>query len=90
MFDWFKNKGKEPTNVVPFPVKDKEMPSKVVPPPLPEKSSEVCYRIGMTNDNRITLQMGYSEVTMNRRGVDNLIQQLAVFRDQLQIENDDE
>lgn len=48
-----------------------------------EKPSITYYRLGVTNDNRVSFQMGYSEITMNRAGVDNLIRQLAVFRDQL-------
>ena len=53
----------------------------------PEKSPTVCYRIGVTEDNRISLQMGYTEITMTRAGVENLIRQLSVFRDQLPAED---
>jgi hypothetical protein len=54
--------------------------------PVPEKPATVYYRIGVTNNNRVSLQMGYSEVTMNREGVESLIKQLSVFRDQLLVE----
>ena len=78
MFDWFKkNKGQE-TNVVDFP-KDYIKP---VPPPEPEPA-KVFYRIGVTDNNRVAFQMGYSEITMTKSGVQNMIEQLAVFRDQL-------
>lgn len=85
MFDWFK-KNKEPSNVVPFPdhrtygVDDKQ----ALPlPEEPEKPATVFYRLGVTDKNRVSLQMGYSEITMNKAGVQNLIDQLSLFRDQL-------
>lgn len=66
--------------MVPFP-KPEAVP--YVEPPKPEEPATVFYRIGVTDKNRVSFQMGYSEITMNRDGVDNLIQQLEVFRDQL-------
>lgn len=82
MFDWFKgNKGKETTNVVPFP--DKKETGYITPESEKEKPATVFYRIGITDKNRVSFQMGYSEITMNKDGVNNLIQQLEVFRDQL-------
>ena len=65
-------------NVVKFPA-----PKAVPNVPEPEKPANIFYRIGTTDKNRISFQMGYSEITMNREGVDNLIRQLEVFRDQL-------
>lgn len=87
MFDWFKKKTTEPTNVVPFPE-----PKAVPKPELPkeEKPATIFYRIGVTDKNRVSFQMGYSEITMNKAGVDNLIRQLAVFRDQLEDEEGSE
>jgi hypothetical protein len=75
MFDWFKPK----SNVIQFP----EIPKTVVTPPEPEKPVTTYYRLGLTSNGRVSLQMGYSEITMNAGGVDNLIQQLQVFRDQV-------
>lgn len=46
-------------------------------------AEEIQYSIGVTNESRIALKIGYSTLTMNRKGVEDLIQQLAVFRDQL-------
>jgi hypothetical protein len=43
----------------------------------------------MTNNNRVSFAMGYSEITLNAGGIDNLIKQLELFRDQLQEENDE-
>ena len=78
MFDWF---GKRPdyTNVVKFPEQIK-VPTPYIEQPTPE---EIQYSIGVTNEGRISLKLGYSTLTMNRTGVEHLIQQLAVFRDQL-------
>ena len=85
MFDWFKKKTSEPTNVVPFP-ELKELPKMGLP--KEEKSPNVFYRIGITDNNRVTFQMGHGEITMNKEGIDNLIRQLSVFRDQLEDEED--
>jgi hypothetical protein len=53
----------------------------------PEKPATVFYRLGLTDNNRVAFSMGYSEITMNQAGVDNLIQQLQVFRNQLHDED---
>lgn len=81
MFDWFK-KNKDSSNVIDFPVPKSVPPMPEVVPP-PEKPATVFYRLGVTDKNRVSLQMGYSEITMNKAGVQNLIDQLALFRDQL-------
>ena len=75
IFDWFK---KDKDNVVNFPT-----PHVVPPVPVPEEPATIFYRIGATDKNRISFQMGYSEITMNRGGIDNMIKQLEAFRDQL-------
>lgn len=89
MFDFFKNKRSE-SNVVPFPQKeeckgcslDTDVPSKK------EKPHTTFYRIGITDSNRITFQMGYSEITMNKQGVQNLIDQLELFKNQINEEDE--
>ncbi len=84
MFDFFKFKQKasdeEKTNVVKFP----EL--KAAPPPTPEveKPATIFYRFGVTDKNRLAFQMGYSEITMTREGVQNLIDQLEFFKSQLE------
>lgn len=87
MFTWFGKKDKTPSNVVPFP-EPKEVPKmpQVKPPKEEEKPAITFYRLGLTDNNRVSLQMGYSEITMNVNGVNNLIEQLELFRDQLQEE----
>ena len=77
MFDWFKKA--DYSNVVKFPAPAPY----IVPPEPPEEPTKVFYRIGVTDNNRLAFQVGYSELTMTRKGVQNLIEQLQVFRDQL-------
>jgi len=71
--------GADMSKVIPFP----EL--KVAPPPMPEvvKPAHTYYRLGLTDNNRVSLTIGYCEVTFNAKGVDNLIAQLTLFRDQL-------
>jgi hypothetical protein len=75
MFDWFK----KANNVVPM------FPDQVpfVEPPKQEKDSTTYYSIGHTDDNRVSLKMGYSTLTMNSQGVQNLIDQLELYQRQL-------
>lgn len=86
MFDWFKKKS---SNVVPFPEK-KEVNRDYIPPEEKEKPAHTFYRLGITDNNRVSLQMGYSEITMSAQGVDNLIQQLEVFRNQISTDTEEE
>jgi hypothetical protein len=86
MFDWFKKD--KTSNVIPFPEKKEDY----ITPELPKKEepSITYYRVGITNNNRVSLQMGYSEITMNAAGINNLIKQLEVFRDQLAEQDEDD
>jgi len=79
MFDLFK-KNKMPKNVVPFPA-PQSVPS--VEPPEPKKEPKIYYTFGLTDDNRLTFQMGYTTLTMNREGAQQLIDQLEFFKSQL-------
>lgn len=72
-------------NVIPFPDK---VP--YIVPPVPEEPAKVFYRLGVTDKNRVALSMGIYEITMTKAGIENLIQQLQVFRDQLQEETVEE
>jgi hypothetical protein len=78
-----KKVGEDMNKVIPFPEVKAVPPMPQVEPPK-EKPATTFYRLGLTDNNRVSLQMGYSEVTFNAEGVDNLIAQLTVFRDQLQ------
>lgn len=79
MFDWFKKR--EYSNVVPFPE------PKAVPydePPVPEeKDPTIHYTIGHTDDNRVSFRVGYATLTMNHVGVQMLIDQLELYKNQL-------
>jgi hypothetical protein len=90
-FKWF-DRGDKPTNVVEFPTPKvvPPMPYIVPPAPAPEEPAKVFYRLGVTDKNRVALSMGMTEITMTKAGVENLIQQLQVFRDQLRDEEQDE
>lgn len=90
MFDFFrfiKKNGDdmEKTNVVKFPEPKShpKMPEVEPPEPEPEKAGRTYYRLGLTDNNRVSFTMGYSEVTMNRLGIQNMIDQLSFYRDQL-------
>ena len=77
MFNLFGKKDKD--NVVDFP--------KLVEPPKPEPKKEepakIFYRLGLTDNNRVAFSMGYSEITMNKEGVQQMIDQLEFFQSQL-------
>ena len=88
MFNWFKKDKAD--NVIPFPDAKSVPPMPYVEPPKEDKPAITFYRLGVTNNNRVSLQMGYSEITMNAAGVNNLIRQLELFRDQLSEEEADE
>ena len=83
MFDWFKKS--DYTNVVKFPEPKTITGVPYVEPPNKEQE---YYSIGVTSENRITFKTGISTLTMNREGVENLIQQLSVFRAQIKEEPD--
>lgn len=90
MFNWFGNKDKEnDSKVIKFP-EPKSAPSmpKVEPPKQEEPPAKIYYRLGLTDNNRVAFSMGYSEITMNAQGVQNMIDQLAFFKTQLQDETD--
>lgn len=84
IFDWFKKP--DYTNVVKFP----ETKTPYIVPPTREPETKVFYRIGVTDKDRLAFQVGYSELTMTRKGVQNLIEQLQVFRDQLKDSEDND
>lgn len=83
MFNLFK-KNKMPENVIPFPAPKVVEP--VEPPPTPKKEASIYYAIGHTDDNRVSFRMGYSTLTMNSQGVQNLIDQLELYQSQLREE----
>ena len=85
MLDWFKNKSDG--KVVKFP--ETKVPYVEPPAPPKEKEAHTYYRLGLTDNNRVSFSMGYSEITMNADGIDNLIKQLECFKSLLQEDSDD-
>ena len=61
-------------------------------PPEPEKEApaQTYYRLGITNNNRVSFQMGYSEITMNKEGCQQVIDQITFFMNQLQDTEDEQ
>lgn len=94
MCSWWKRKNQKPLWSVPDPAdyginREDAQPEPERTPSMPEvnppkeKDATVFYRFGVTDNDRISLQIGYSEITMNRRGCQNLIDQLTFFMNQL-------
>ena len=83
MFDWFKKPDYK--NVVPlFPV------PKAVPYIEPPKEKEQeYYSIGVTSEGKMTFKTGITTLTMTRKGCEDLIEQLTVFKNQMHEEEND-
>jgi hypothetical protein len=80
MFDWFK-KNNDSANVIPFP-EHKQTP--YIAPPEKQPEPKVYYTFGLTDDDRITFTMGYTTLTMNSAGVQELIDQLEFFKKRIE------
>jgi hypothetical protein len=78
MFDWFKRP--DYSNVIKFPEPKVVPPVPYIEQPKPE---EMHYSIGITSEDRVALRIGYSTLTMNITGCEDLIEQLEVFVKQL-------
>ena len=102
MFDWFDKTfrrreystdqrsdlekiGTDMSKVIPFPEPKAVPPMPQVQPPK-EEPAKTYYRLGLTDNNRVSFQMGYSEILMNREGCQQVIDQLTFFMNQLQEE----
>lgn len=48
-----------------------------------EEPAKIFYRLGLTDNNRVAFSMGYSEVTMNREGCQQMIDQLTFYMNQI-------
>ena len=86
MFNWFGKKDKD--NVVDFPALKSVPPMPQVEPPKKEEPAKIFYRLGLTDNNRVAFSMGYSEITMNKEGCQQMIDQLVFFQSQLYDEDD--
>jgi hypothetical protein len=75
--------GSDMSKVIPFPEPKAVPPMPEVAPPK-ERTGKTCYSVGMTDDNRVSLIVGYGSVTMNAAGVQLLIDQLTLFKNQIE------
>jgi hypothetical protein len=71
--------GSDMSKVIPFP----ELKAVPTPEPEPEKPGRVFYRLGLSDNNRVSLSMYYGEILMNGPGVQRLIDQLEFYKSQL-------
>lgn len=84
MFDWFKNSEHKNVVSLPFP---KPVIVPYVEPPKQEKEQEY-YSIGVTSEGKMTFKTGVTTLTMTRKGCEDLIEQLTVFKNQLTREDE--
>ena len=104
MFDWFDKVFKrreyqtdtrtdmekiadDMNKIIPFPEPKSVPPMPEVNPPK-ESKGITCYSIGLTDNNRVSIAIGYGTITMNATGVQQLIEQLELFKRQIE-ENDE-
>lgn len=68
--------------VLPFPEPYKV---DIKPPESPkEPVGKTLYSVGLTDDNRVSLIVGYGSIHMNPAGVQQLIDQLTLFKSQIE------
>jgi hypothetical protein len=99
MFDFFKNKdlsqentvvsdmeniAQDMSKVVLFPEAYRTTPYHSAETPSQSPAGNTAYNIGLTDNNRVSLTIGYSSVSMNSVGVQQLIDQLTLFKSQIQ------
>jgi hypothetical protein len=91
MFNWFANIAKPKKEK--YPTWDDIPPLNSTPPmpevtPPKEEPAKIYYRLGLTDNNRVAFSMGYNEITMNKTGCQQMIDQLKFFQSQLEDEYD--
>ena len=78
--------GQDMSKVIQFP---ELTAAPTVPKEVPKDTGgKTVYSVGLTDDGRVSLTMGYSSVTMNAIGVQQLIDQLALFKSQIETNDD--
>jgi hypothetical protein len=65
-----------------------KVPEAKQPEPPKEKDPITFYRLGLTDNNRVSFYMGYNEITMSRAGCQQMIDQIKFFQSQLDEEDD--
>lgn len=93
MFDWLRGRTAkdyldEASNVYKLPAPKLVPPMPAVEPPK-EPEARIFYRIGVTDKHRVSFSMGNMEITMNKEGCQNMIDQLTVFMNQLADEDEE-
>ena len=83
--DDMKTVGNDMNKVIQFP----ELKAAPTPAPEPEKPGRVFYRMGLTDNNRVSFSMYYGEITMNRTAVQSMIDQLEFYKSQLDEETEE-
>ena len=84
----FKKMVDDGAEVLEFP-KPKAVPY-VAPPEPKEKPATIFYRFGITDNNRVAFSMGQMEITMNREGCQQMIDQLTFYMNQIPEEENDQ
>ena len=84
----FKKMTEDGAEVLKFPASKAVPKVPEVTPPKKEPDAKIFYRLGLTDNNRVAFSMGYSEITMNREGCQQMIDQLTFFQSQLSDEDD--
>ena len=83
MFEWFKKSNY--ANVVKFPA---TVP--YIDPPAAKPEPITYYSIGPTSNGRLNLSIGYSSITMNKAGVQALINALESAHTNMTTDNEDD
>ena len=81
MFDWFRTRRNYEMPKIPV------MP--VIEPPKEKEQEQEYYSIGVTSEGKMTFKTGITTLTMSRKGCEDLIEQLTVFKNQLPESNND-
>ena len=92
MFDWFKSReerAKEYDNIVKFPTPI-EVPTMPEVKEIKQKDATIFYRFGVTDTNRVAFSMGHNEITMNKQGCQEMIEELTFFMDRLKDDVEEE
>ena len=83
--DDMKTVGNDMNKVIQFP----ELKAAPAPEPELEKPGRVFYRLGLTDNNRVSFSMYYGEITMNSTAVQTMIDQLEFYKSQLDKETEE-
>ena len=83
MFDWL-TRGKDYSNVIKFP-EPNATPTTPYITPAKKSMPDELYSIGVTAEGtHMTFRVGYTTLTMTKLGCKQLIEQLELFKNQLQ------